>query len=89
MRAHRSGRRIDRLEIIRIPVRHHRGGFSSYAYQYSAFILYSAAILAWRSLRGRYDLVYVHNMPDILVMSALVPEVVGCKGNSRSARPDA
>ncbi len=31
----------------------------------------SAAVLAWRSLRGRYDLVYVHNMPDILVLSAL------------------
>jgi glycosyltransferase involved in cell wall biosynthesis len=70
---------IDRLEIVRIPVRHYRGGFSSYAYQYAAFISYSAAILAWRSLRGRYDLVYVHNMPDILVMSALVPRLLGAK----------
>jgi glycosyltransferase involved in cell wall biosynthesis len=70
---------IDRLEIVRIPVRHHRGSFSSYAYQYAAFISYSAAILAWRSLRGRYDLVYVHNMPDILVMSALVPRLLGAK----------
>ena len=41
--------------------------------------LYSAAILAWRSLRGRYDLVYVHNMPDILVMSAMVPRLLGAK----------
>ena len=70
---------IDRLQIVRIPVRHYRGGFSSYAYQYAAFISYSAAILAWRSLRGRYDLVYVHNMPDILVMSALVPRLLGAK----------
>jgi glycosyltransferase involved in cell wall biosynthesis len=70
---------IDRLEIVRVPVRHRRGGFFSYAYQYAAFISYSAAILAWRSLRGRYDLVYVHNMPDILVMSALVPRLLGAR----------
>jgi glycosyltransferase involved in cell wall biosynthesis len=70
---------LDKLKIVRIPIRHHRGGFSSYAYQYAAFISYSIAILAWRSLRGRYDLVYVHNMPDILVMSALVPRLLGAK----------
>jgi glycosyltransferase involved in cell wall biosynthesis len=70
---------VDGLEVIRIPVRHYRGGFSSYAYQYAAFITYAAAILARRTLRGRYDLVYVHNMPDILVMSALVPRLLGAK----------
>lgn len=70
---------LDGLEIVRIPIRHRRGGALSYAYQYSAFILVSAAILAWRSLRGRYDLVYVHNMPDVLVVSALLPKLLGAK----------
>jgi len=32
-----------------------------------------------RSLRRRYDLVYVHNMPDILVLSSLVPKALGAK----------
>ena len=67
------------IEITRIPVRHHRGGKLSYAYQYSAFVLVSAAILAWRSLRRRYDLIYVHNMPDVLVFSALIPKLLGAK----------
>ena len=70
---------LDGLEIIRIPIQHRRGGILSYAYQYCAFILMSAAVLAWRSLRGRYDLVYVHNMPDILVLSALVPKLFGAR----------
>jgi glycosyltransferase involved in cell wall biosynthesis len=70
---------LGRLEILRIPIKHRRGGVLSYAYQYSAFILISAAILAWRSFRGRYDLVYVHNMPDILVLSALLPKIFGAK----------
>lgn len=67
------------LKILRIPIRHNRGGKLSYAYQYAAFIFISAAILAWRSLRRGYDLIYVHNMPDILVLSALLPKVFGAK----------
>lgn len=70
---------LDRLEITRIPIKHRRGGAASYAYQYSAFILMSAAILARRSFRERYDLVYVHNMPDILVLSAMLPKLLGAK----------
>ncbi len=70
---------LDGLRIARIPIRHRRGGALSYAYEYSAFILASSAILAWRSLRGRYDLVYVHNMPDVLVVSALLPKLFGAK----------
>ena len=67
------------IEIFRVPITHHRGGKFSYAYQYSAFIILSAGILAWRSLRRRYDLIYVHNMPDILVLSALLPKALGAK----------
>jgi glycosyltransferase involved in cell wall biosynthesis len=67
------------LHITRIPITHERGGPLAYAYQYSAFILLSTLILAWRTLRGRYDLVYVHNMPDILVICALFPKLFGAK----------
>ena len=67
------------LEILRVPITHHRGGKLSYAYQYLTFILMSAGIFAWRSLWRRYDLIYVHNMPDILVLSALLPKALGAK----------
>lgn len=67
------------LDITRIPIRHYRGGALSYAYQYATFITVSAFILAWRTLRKRYDLIYVHNMPDILVISALIPRLFGAK----------
>lgn len=70
---------LDSLEITRIPIKHRRGGALSYAYQYTAFILISAGILARRSFRRRYDLVYVHNMPDILVLSAMLPKLFGAK----------
>lgn len=67
------------LNITRIPIRHFRGGFLSYAYQYFAFILFSSLILIWRTIWRRYDLVYVHNMPDVLVACAIVPKAFGAK----------
>jgi len=67
------------MNVIRLPLKHHRGGKISYAYQYSAFILLSACILAWRSLRKKYALIYVHNMPDVLVFCALFPKMLGAK----------
>jgi glycosyltransferase involved in cell wall biosynthesis len=70
---------LNGLDILRIPIKHYRGGAISYAYQYSAFILISATILASRLFRRRYDLVYVHNMPDILILSALLPKLFGAK----------
>jgi glycosyltransferase involved in cell wall biosynthesis len=70
---------LDGVNILRLPIEHRRGGKFSYAYNYSAFILVSACVLAARALKRRYHLVYVHNMPDVLVVSALVPKVLGAK----------
>jgi len=35
--------------------------------------------LAWKSLRQRFDLVHVHNIPDFLVFAALVPKLTGTR----------
>src|SRR6516225_12336759 len=67
------------LSIYRIPIANRRGSKLSYVFRYAIFILLSTLILALRSLKRRYDLVYVHNMPDILVASAIVPKVLGAK----------
>jgi glycosyltransferase involved in cell wall biosynthesis len=74
------GRQIlDGIEVLRVPLKRRRGGKLSYAYQYSAFILISAIIFAWRAFTRRYALIYVHNMPDILVLSSLIPKALGAK----------
>jgi glycosyltransferase involved in cell wall biosynthesis len=67
------------VEVFRIPLKRRRGGILGYLYQYAAFILISSLIFAWRSLTHRYDLIHVHNMPDILVLSTLVPKMLGAK----------
>ena len=70
---------LDGINVLRIPLKNPRRGKLEYGFRYGAFILISSAVFAWRSLRGRYDLVYVHNMPDILVLSALLPKLMGAK----------
>jgi glycosyltransferase involved in cell wall biosynthesis len=70
---------LNGISVLRLPISHRRGRTLSYVFNYSAFILISAAVLALRSVKRRYDLVYVNNMPDVLVASALVPKALGAK----------
>ena len=67
------------VDIRRVPVNKRRGSVLGYLYQYSAFLLMSSWIIAVRSLSRRYDLVYVNNMPDFLVLSGLFPKLFGAK----------
>src|SRR4029077_7204448 len=70
---------LNGVNVLRLAIKHDRRGKFAYAYRYAAFILTSSAIFAWRALRRRYDLVYVHNMPDILIVSSLFPKPLGAK----------
>jgi glycosyltransferase involved in cell wall biosynthesis len=67
------------IEIDRIAIKKIRNSKSWYVFQYSLFILISFAKLAARSLTRRYHVVHVHNMPDVLVLAALVPKLFGAK----------
>lgn len=71
--------KINGANVYRISLQRRRRGFSTYTLQYAWFTLAAMTILAWRSLRKRYDLVHVHNMPDVLVFSALGPKLRGAK----------
>lgn len=67
------------VRIRRVPMTRRRGGALGYLWQYAAFLLMSSSIVGLRSLRQRYDLIYVHNMPDFLVLSGLLPKLFGAK----------
>jgi glycosyltransferase involved in cell wall biosynthesis len=67
------------INVTRVRLKRRRGGKLSYVGQYAAFCLTSFFHLASRSLTRRYDLVHVHNMPDVLVFAAIVPKLLGAK----------
>jgi glycosyltransferase involved in cell wall biosynthesis len=50
-----------------------------YVWSYLKFFLKSAFFLAGRSLRDRYDVVHIHNMPNALVFAAIVPKIFGAR----------
>jgi glycosyltransferase involved in cell wall biosynthesis len=67
------------INVTRVRLKRYRGGKLGYVGQYAAFVLTSFFYLASRSLTRRYDLVHVHNMPDVLVFGAIVPKLLGAK----------
>jgi glycosyltransferase involved in cell wall biosynthesis len=70
---------LNGINVHRVSLKHRRGGKSEYAFRYTAFILITTFLFAVRSLRRRYDMIYVHNMPDILIVSALIPKLFGAR----------
>lgn len=70
---------VNGLDVYRLPIVHQRGGKMAYAREYSTFITASAARLVRQAFRRPYDLIYINNMPDVLVASALVPKWMGAK----------
>jgi glycosyltransferase involved in cell wall biosynthesis len=67
------------INVTRVRLKRQRGSKLGYVGQYATFVLASFFYLASRSLTRRYDLVHVHNMPDILVFGATVPKLLGAK----------
>jgi glycosyltransferase involved in cell wall biosynthesis len=70
---------VNGVDVRRVPLRRRRGGTLGYVLQYVSFLAVALGILAVRSVTRRYELVHVHNMPDILVWSALIPKALGAK----------
>jgi glycosyltransferase involved in cell wall biosynthesis len=54
-------------------------GALSYFFKILAFAVRSAVLLSVLHLRRRYDVIHVHNVPDFLVFTALLPRVTGAK----------
>lgn len=71
--------KINGVNVYRIPLKRRRAGKLVYMFQYASFLTASFFLLALWSLKKRYKLVHVHNMPDILVFSGLFPRLRGAK----------
>ncbi len=67
------------VRVVRLPVSRTRGGALRYAWEWGLFIAMSAAVVAWLHFVRRYTVVHVHNMPDFLVASALLPRFAGAR----------
>ena len=67
------------VNVYRINVDRKRSIKFRYICEYASFIISSFFKLNRLCLKNRYHVVHVHNMPEILVFSALIPRLFGAK----------
>jgi len=70
---------INGVNVHRLSLAHHRNNVFWYFCDYAVFFMVTSLILAWFSLRKRYDIIEVNTMPDFLVFITLVPKLLGSK----------
>ena len=70
---------INGVSVRRLPLGRKRAGQFRYIFEYFAFTLLALMRLSVRHVSRRYDVVHVHNMPDFLVFTALLPRLTGSK----------
>ncbi len=71
---------VDGVSVIRLPVHHVQGaGFGRVLVEYLVFTGLAAGVVGTRTISRRYDVVHVHNPPDFLIVSALIPRLLGSR----------
>jgi glycosyltransferase involved in cell wall biosynthesis len=67
------------FRIYSLRLKKKQTGFARYAFEYGTFFLWAFVLVSVLQARRRYDVVYVHNMPNFLVFAGLVPKIGGAK----------
>jgi glycosyltransferase involved in cell wall biosynthesis len=75
----RTVRQAGLLRFHRLPLHRERGTGIRYLFKYGIFFLWTFGTLSRLGLRRRYDVVYVHNMPNFVVFAAVIPKITGAK----------
>lgn len=71
---------VEGVRIFRLRDGRYRGSSSiSYIASYLKFLLVASFKLARLHRREHYDIVYVHTMPDFIVLAGLIPRLFGAK----------
>jgi glycosyltransferase involved in cell wall biosynthesis len=67
------------LRVRLLPMQKKQTGLARYAFEYGAFFSWAFARVSLLHARRRYNVVYVHNMPNFLVFAGLLPKIGGAK----------
>ena len=75
----RSSEVVNGVHVHRLPVKRIGRSLPLKILYWCWFLLFAGAVVTWFHLKRPYDIVQVHNMPDFLVFSAVLPRVLGAK----------
>ncbi len=74
-----SRQTINGVNVHLAPLRHRRGGKFRYLFEYAFFFATAFWLLSKWSITKRFKIVHVHNMPDCLLFTAVLPRLRGAK----------
>jgi len=70
---------VNGVRVFRLPAMQTRSGKIRYLWEYGWFVLLAFLRLSRLHLFEAYQVVHIHNMPDVLVFCALLPRLGGAK----------
>ena len=71
---------VNGVQLLRLRQQRYRGNsVLSYAFAYAKFLCAASFKVASLFRRERYDVIYVHTMPDLLVLVGLIPKIFGAR----------
>ena len=71
---------VDGASVVRLPLSHRRGvGLAAVLLEYGTFATLASGWLARAAVRRRYEVVQIHNPPDLLIVAALLPKLCGAR----------
>ena len=71
---------VGNVDVYRLPVQHHRGqGPAGYIKEYLNFFMRAFFCLTRLFFKHKHPIVQVHNMPDFLVFTTLIPKLFGAR----------
>lgn len=70
---------VNGVRVVRLPMARRHGSAWRYMFQCSVFFAMTLGWVVARHWRCPFDVIHVHNMPDILVFAAVVPRFTGAK----------
>jgi len=68
-----------RTRVLHLTTQYRGDNALLYVWSYLKFFFASLFALSYLSIRRRYDVVHVHNMPNLLVFAAVLPKLLGTK----------
>jgi glycosyltransferase involved in cell wall biosynthesis len=71
---------VDEVLVIRLPVNHvHGARLGRVITEYLAFATLATAVVGKRAVSQPYDVVHIHNPPDFLIATAVIPRFLGSR----------
>lgn len=71
--------KVNNVHIHRLPIARKRGKKLRYLYEYIGLIILGTWKLTLLHFKNRFQVIHIHNMPDLLVLAGIIPRLMGAK----------